>query len=86
MGAAPDGPTPQRGTTPPLVGRDREQAALRDTLAAALAEALCAEAEVARGPSPSRWNRWSDAPRAVSMLTATATCPTGWVYWSWPER
>src|SRR5262245_38577784 len=37
MGAAPDGPTPQRGTTPPLVGREREQAALREALAAALA-------------------------------------------------
>src|SRR5262245_26855972 len=37
MGAAPDGPTPQRGTTPPLVGREREQAALRDALSSALA-------------------------------------------------
>src|SRR5262245_39969915 len=38
MGAAPHGPTPRRGTAPPLVGRAREQAALRDALADALAE------------------------------------------------
>src|SRR5262245_8619977 len=36
MGAAPDGPTPQRGGAP-LVGRERELAALREALAAALA-------------------------------------------------
>src|SRR5262245_54525827 len=37
MGAAPDGPTPRPGDPAPLVGRDREQAMLRDALAAALA-------------------------------------------------
>src|SRR5262245_49784167 len=35
MGAAPAGPTPQRGATPPLVGREREQAVLREYLDAA---------------------------------------------------
>src|SRR5215217_4545783 len=37
MGAAPDGPTTRPGDPPPLVGREREQAVLRDALAAALA-------------------------------------------------
>src|SRR5262245_10286299 len=38
MGAAPDDPTPRPGDlAPTLVGREREQAALREALAAALA-------------------------------------------------
>src|SRR6478672_5951014 len=37
MGAAPDRPTPQPGAFASLVGREREQAVLRDALTAALA-------------------------------------------------
>src|SRR6187549_3792230 len=37
MGAAPDDPSPQRGNTLSLVGREREQAVLHDALGAALA-------------------------------------------------
>src|SRR6476646_6101909 len=37
MDAAPDAPSPQPGGTPPLVGREREQATLREALDHALA-------------------------------------------------